>query len=232
MKSVVAGLGVALGVIGPVALMTFGLLANGAANIIKGFLALRQMFQSTGKQSQILGEQTQYLTEKQLQEMAVAASLEQAHNRLAQSFTSEAAAIEKLVVAYGKAIQRQQQFAGVGIATTMAAPRKMQAGGVVSVPGSGKGDKVPAMLEPGEAVIPGAMAKRYAPLINGMIAGNIPGYKKGRSSVAGSLSSPSGQIMQVTNRNSLGAIETLASNINGADDLINQAFTNLAIKQT
>jgi len=36
MKSVVAGLGVALGVIGPVALMTFGLLANGAANIIKG----------------------------------------------------------------------------------------------------------------------------------------------------------------------------------------------------
>jgi hypothetical protein len=54
------------------------------------------------------------------------------------------------------------------------------ANGVVSVPGpKGKGDVVPAMLSPGEAVIPAGMAKKYAPLINGMISGNIPGYRLG-----------------------------------------------------
>jgi hypothetical protein len=55
------------------------------------------------------------------------------------------------------------------------------ANGVVSVPGpKGAGDIVPAMLSPGEAVIPTEMAKKYAPLINGMIAGNIPGYELGK----------------------------------------------------
>jgi hypothetical protein len=52
--------------------------------------------------------------------------------------------------------------------------------GIFSVPGpKGKGDIVPAMLSPGEAVIPTDMAKKYAPLIQGIIAGNIPGYAKG-----------------------------------------------------
>jgi hypothetical protein len=55
------------------------------------------------------------------------------------------------------------------------------ADGVVSVPGpKGKGDIVPAMLSPGEAVIPTKMAKKYAPLINAMISGNIPGYVLGK----------------------------------------------------
>ena len=53
-------------------------------------------------------------------------------------------------------------------------PKKF-AKGVISVPGSGNRDTVPAMLTPGEAVIPSKMAQKYAPLINGMIADNIPG---------------------------------------------------------
>jgi hypothetical protein len=57
------------------------------------------------------------------------------------------------------------------------------ANGVVSVPGpKGKGDVVPAMLSPGEAVIPAAMAKKYGGLINGMVAGTIPGYSRGKGS--------------------------------------------------
>jgi hypothetical protein len=52
--------------------------------------------------------------------------------------------------------------------------------GVVSVPGpKGAGDVMPAMLSPGEAVIPTKMAKKYAPLINAMITGTIPGYEDG-----------------------------------------------------
>jgi hypothetical protein len=37
------------------------------------------------------------------------------------------------------------------------------------------------MLSPGEAVIPAAMAKKYAPFINSIIADNVPGFIKGRS---------------------------------------------------
>ena len=51
---------VALGAIGPIALMSFGLLANGIANIIKLFATLRGGFQQAGSSTQILGEQTNY----------------------------------------------------------------------------------------------------------------------------------------------------------------------------
>jgi hypothetical protein len=59
------------------------------------------------------------------------------------------------------------------------APTKMARGGVVTVGGRGNKDTEPALLTPGEAVIPAAMVKKYQPLIEGMIAGNIPGYAKG-----------------------------------------------------
>ena len=59
------------------------------------------------------------------------------------------------------------------------------------------------MLSPGEAVIPTKMAKKYGGLINGMIAGNIPGYsqgdvvvnppRKGRQSGARTLQLPAGE---------------------------------------
>jgi hypothetical protein len=41
------------------------------------------------------------------------------------------------------------------------------------------------MLSPGEAVIPAKKAKKYAPLINAMIAGNIPGYELGLGAKGG-----------------------------------------------
>jgi hypothetical protein len=64
---------------------------------------------------------------------------------------------------------------------TQAAPLEL-ANGIVSVPGpKGAGDVTPAMLSPGEAVIPTAMAKKYAPIIQAMIAGKIPGYSGGTS---------------------------------------------------
>jgi hypothetical protein len=64
------------------------------------------------------------------------------------------------------------------------------ADGVVSVPGpKGKGDIVPAMLSPGEAVIPADKAKRYRGLISDMVAGTIPGYQ---NSVPGGIPVPDG----------------------------------------
>ena len=169
-----------IGGLGPVLLMTFGLLANGVANIIKLFLTLRQGYQRLTGQSQVLGEQTQYLTMEQLDAAAVAHSLDQAHARLTQRFTLEAEALNKLIIAYQSAATAGQRFAmnNPGMMLPPRAPRKL-ASGIVSVPGSGNKDTVPAMLAPGEAVIPSKFAKKYAPLIQGMVAGSIPGYKEG-----------------------------------------------------
>jgi hypothetical protein len=55
-------------------------------------------------------------------------------------------------------------------------PKKYK-NGVVSVPGpKGAGDIMPAMLAPGEAVIPAKMTAKYSPLISGMINDSIPGF--------------------------------------------------------
>ena len=87
---------------------------------------------------------------------------------------------------YDDLLENRNALAALGIKTYD--PLKMAKGGmipgyangIVSVPGpKGAGDVIPAMLSPGEAVIPTKMAKKYGGLINGMIADNIPGYSDG-----------------------------------------------------
>jgi TP901 family phage tail tape measure protein len=168
-----------IGGLGPILLMTFGLLANGVANIIKLFLTLRNGYLRLTGQSQILGEQTQYLTMEQIDAAAASHSLNQAHATLTQQFTAESAAVNQLIAAYQGATRAGAAFA-MANPGAMLPKGKGYANGIVSVPGSGSGDTVPAMLTPGEAVIPADMAKKYAPLINGMVAGNIPGFENGR----------------------------------------------------
>ncbi len=178
-KKAIVVLTVAIGAIGPVALMTFGLLANAFANGIKGLMLLRQGYLRLTGQTQVLGEQTDYLTVEQQRAAAVAHSLDQSHARLTQTFNAEAGAIRNLANEYRNALGALQQFAQRNPGMMM--PPKKYNKGVVVVPGSGNKDTVPAMLTPGEAVIPADMTKKYGALINGMIAGNIPGYMSGRA---------------------------------------------------
>lgn len=180
-KKVVTLITLGIAGLGPIFLMTFGLLANLLANAVKGAMILRNGYLRLTGQSQILGEQTQYLTMEQIEAAAAAHSLDQSHARLTQQFTAEASAVTKLIAAYQQATAAGQKFMLNNPGMMLPGARKGYANGVISVPGSGKGDTVPAMLTPGEAVIPAAMAKKYAPLIQGMIAGNIPGYKRGKS---------------------------------------------------
>jgi TP901 family phage tail tape measure protein len=178
-KGFITGLVGILGGVAPVFLMVFGLLANGVANVFKGFATLRNLFLGLGKDTNILGSATQYMTQEQLEANAVAASLNQVHSSLIQTFTSEAASVDLLRVALERAVVAQQRFGAVPGARASSTGMKL-ATGIVSVPGpKGAGDIVPAMLSPGEAVIPAEFAKKYAPLIQGMISGNIPGYKDG-----------------------------------------------------
>jgi len=182
-KRLITVLTVGVGAVGPIFLMTFGLLANLLANAVKGAMILRQGYLRLSGQSEILGQQTQYLNTEQLEAAAAAHSLDQSHARLTQQFTAETAALQKLIAAYQSAARAGQSFMfnNPGMMMPGRGGKKL-ASGIVSVPGpKGAGDIVPAMLSPGEAVIPTDMAKKYAPLIQGMIANNIPGYQDGRN---------------------------------------------------
>ena len=174
---------VALGAVGPVALMAFGLLANGVANIIKMFTGLRSVFNRAGSSTQVLGQQTNYLTQEQLEASAVAASLDQVHQRLKQTFTSEATAVNMLANAYRNAISAQLGFTGpVKGGSAKSQSKKKYSNGTIKVPGIGNKDTIPAMLTPGEAVIPAGAAQNPAnkPAIARMIAGQtVQGFNGG-----------------------------------------------------
>lgn len=167
----------AVAAIGPVALMTFGLLANGVANLIKGFMFVRNVFTGTGRSTNVLAEQTQYMTSEQLQAAAVATSLGQVHTNLIQTFNAEAGAVRNLASAYGAGIAAQSAFMGPIVSGRGRTPKKMATGGMV--PGSGNGDTVPAMLTPGEFVLTKDVAAKYPGLIAGMMAGKVGMFASG-----------------------------------------------------
>ena len=177
-----------LGGLAPAAIMAFGLIANGIANLIKTGNFLRNIFVNAGQGTQILGQQTQYMTNEQLEAAASAASLDQAHQKLTQQFTVEATAVRKLADAYNAAA-----IAGAKLTAAGAVGRTGKGGGkakgynsgVLSVPGpKGAGDIVPAMLAPGEAVIPADKAKKYRGFIADMMQDKLPGFKKSNIEVS------------------------------------------------
>jgi hypothetical protein len=139
-----------------------------------------------GSASSQLGMQTEYMTQQQLEASAVAASLDQIHTKLTQTFTSEASAINNLTASYNKSIAAQALMTGGAIKRTR--PTKKYASGVLSVPGpKGAGDVVPAMLSPGEAIIPAKQASKYSGFISSMISDNIPGFRFGMNPFASIL---------------------------------------------
>ena len=182
-KRFITILTVALGAVGPLALMSFGLLANGIANIIKLFAGLKSVFNRAGSSTQILGQQTSYLTQEQLEASAVAASLDQVHQKLRQTFTSEATAVNTLASAYRNAIAAQLGFTGP---VRGGKPGATQAGkkystGTTRVPGTGNKDTVPSVLTPGEAVIPADVAQdpQFKPIIHAMVNRRLKGFNGG-----------------------------------------------------
>jgi hypothetical protein len=189
-KILVGGIVALLGAVAPAVLMIVGLVANGIANLMKFGQLVINLFAKTGKSSNVLTEQLNYMNSEQIEAYAVAAALDQVHNRLVQTFNAEAASVDLLTAAYGRAIDRQRQMMmGKVVGTPGAGPSKAggtggkvpgYADGIVSVPGpKGAGDIMPAMLSPGEAVIPTKQAQKYSALIQGIIRDDIPGFSRG-----------------------------------------------------
>ena len=186
-----------VGIIGPTLLMTFGLVANGVANIIKLFLALRGGFLRVGGNSKILAEQTSYLNAEQLESATIAASLNQAHTRLTQSFTAETSAVRALRAAYVEATLAAANFAranpGMMMPTRSARSPKKFATGTTGLPGpKGAGDIIPLLGAPGEAIIPAKVAQddRFKPIIAAMVSGNLNGYDDGTNNLQKTKSNP------------------------------------------
>jgi len=206
-KKVITLLTVGIGAAGPILLMTFGLLANGLANIIKLFLTLRGGYLRLTGQTQVLGEQTQYMTMEQLDAAAAAHSLNQTHANLTQTFTAETSAVKQLVLAYESAIKASSSFAmaNPGMMMPIKGRKKFAKGGVV--PGSGNGDTVPAMLTPGEVVVPKGIAKENMGLLASLFSGKVASrYAKGTLNVGGKAVE--------MNFNSAGALGQIQSVIN------------------
>jgi TP901 family phage tail tape measure protein len=188
-----------VGFIGPVLLMTFGLLANGLANIIKLFLALRTGFLKMSGDSSNLAATTSYLTAEQLEATTVAASLNQAHTRLTQQFELETGAVSALRSAYVAATVAAAKFAMANPGMMAGRAGKAAAGakpgvknipfsyakGATYVPGTGNKDSVASMLTPGEAVIPAPVAQdpQFQPIIDAMVNGKLQGFNGGTGEV-------------------------------------------------
>jgi TP901 family phage tail tape measure protein len=185
-KKFVIVAGTLIGGIGPVLLMTFGLISNAIANIIKLFVTMRTGFLRAGTTSKVLADQTQYLNSEQLEAATVAASLNQAHNRLTQSFQAETVAIQMLRQAYIDATGAAARFSAVNPGMMNPGfrgfgPKKFASGTTGVVGGTPGKDSVPSLLMPGEAVIPEAIAQdeRFKPLVEALVTGKIAQYGDG-----------------------------------------------------
>jgi TP901 family phage tail tape measure protein len=232
-KFIVTITGVIAG-LGPVLLMTVGLVMNGLANMIKLFAFLKSAFNKTGQSTAVLGSEVKYMTTEQRNAAAVAASLDQVHTKLAQTFTSEASAVNALTRAYQRAIAAQSQFVPVGPPITRGPIKKFAGGRPATVGGTGNKDSELALLMPGETVIPTAMSKKYGGIINAMISDNVPGYEFGKEDGTPGAFSFGGREFPVSQRSIpsvqriIAEAQSLSGVIDNIDDVIFKALERLS----
>jgi TP901 family phage tail tape measure protein len=172
--------------IGPVVLMTVGLVANGIANLMKMFNLVRQGYQRLAYGSKDAALSTRYMSQEELQNTAVTNSLTTSHQSLSSAYVLEASSLRALTAVYQQANAAMSAFArnnpGMfmpGLPKGGGVPPRRYNKGVSYVPGTGNTDTVPAVLTPGEAVIPKPMVAKYGGLVNAMVKDQIPGYMAG-----------------------------------------------------
>lgn len=109
-------------------------------------------------------------------------------------------AIQKLTISMEAMVTAMNMSAGgLGPASALkipfsSGPRKMATGGIVPGP-AGAGDIVPALLSPGESIVTRAATQRYAPFIDAMNQGRLPGFAYGITSLGEKIDIQRGHIM-------------------------------------
>jgi len=179
---------IVIGVVGglaPVALMTFGLLANGLANLIKFFAMLRGGMAKLNGQNAVLGGGFDYLTQQEIENLAETNALHMSHKTLIETFNIEAGSVNALAAAYRNAGSQARALAASSPGLFNAAPGakgavsgiRMSAGGVV--PGTGNKDTVPAVLTPGEVVLTKQTVKDNPETVAALQNGSVRRYMAG-----------------------------------------------------
>jgi TP901 family phage tail tape measure protein len=183
-KKAIGVITIVVGGLGPLFLMTFGLLANAVANSVKGIQVLRKGYQQLAAGSTDAALKTQYLSQEELENISISNALYAKHQQLSSAYTLESAALTSLMSTYTKATAAMGSFAATNPGMFM--PRgglmlpKKFATGTTSVPGpKGAGDVIPAMLSPGESVIPVKQTQKYSGFISQIIQDKVPGFAGG-----------------------------------------------------
>jgi TP901 family phage tail tape measure protein len=247
-----------LGAIAPVALMTFGVLVNGIANVIKFFAMLRGGIAKLNGQNNVLGGGFDYLTNQQTELLAETNALHTSHQQLLSTFNVEKTAVDALALAYGNAASQARALAqsSPGLFNSVPGPAGAVAGlpkyakgkksDVVTVGGTGNQDSELALLTPGETVISAPMSDKYGVLINAMIDDKIPGYMASkRSQTAGQASTGvgfnvGGQMLSLPIKpesdrnikaitNIVKAMETGALGVENGLDVVQEVFARFAL---
>lgn len=235
------------GVVAPAALMMFGLIANGVANLVKFIALLGRGFARLSGQSRILGTGTDYMTQQQIEAAAVAASLQQSHTRLIQVFTAEASAVRGLATSYRQAIIAQSAFRTTGAAGfgAVSRPKGYASGGLIKGPGTSTSDSIIARVSKDEFIVNAAATKESLPFLEALNSGkikvsDIPGFSTG-----GSPGSPIGakQVLPNLKEGSVSGVQALIDKLtkaidpqkvqDGLSQLTNAAITTAdALKKT
>ena len=169
-------------VAGPIIMMV-GIFSNFLGYIGKGAMGMVNLGR---RMAGIPTEKFDMLTDTQI--MAAKAT-----QQLSDSFNTERSSVERLNQALS--IYRQNLVDAISLnpafvnrqmpapkATTSGLdipPKKLQRGGSAWVPGSGDGDKVPAMLEPGEYVVNKKAAAKYSETLDQINFQSAPRFQKG-----------------------------------------------------
>ena len=220
-KKAIGIITVVVGGLGPIFLMTFGLLANAVANSVKGVQVLRKGYQQLAAGSTDAALKTQYLSQEELENISISNALYSKHQQLSAAYALESTALSSLMSVYARANATMGSFAATNPGMFMprggvVLPRKF-AKGTTSVPGpKGAGDVIPAMLSPGESVIPTKQTQKYAGFINQIIQDKVPGFMAGRVGAFPAFGAAANVGRAVSTRGAIGASAPVISIASGS----------------
>jgi TP901 family phage tail tape measure protein len=172
-KNAVAVIAGVVAGLGPIILMTIGLVANGFANIVKGIQLFRKILSGIKGDS----DQFKYLSTAELEAKTASDALEGSSRKLTESLLLQKGAVAGLVAEYQRYVGAAGLAANVGGMRGARPPLRRATGG--TVPGSGNGDTVPALLTPGETIVTKKASQKYAPVIAAMNSGTLQGFEYG-----------------------------------------------------
>ena len=170
-KKALGILTVGVGVVIPALVMFIGLMGNLTGILLKGFQTIMNLIPAFRN----LGGGAEYLSNEQLEAANAAAQLNAQEATLNGTLNAQASIVSNLIGQYNglaASMARVPATAGGG-----RPPIKMATGG--RVPGSGTGDKVPALLTPGEFVVNKSQSQKHSSFLNALNNGSVRGYENG-----------------------------------------------------